>query len=547
MNAKLCLEIASAVIGGLCIFLLGMKNMSEGMQAVAGARMRKMISAITDNRLLACGTGTAVTALIQSSSVTTVMLVGLVNAGLMSLKQAIGVVLGADLGTTITAWIVSLNILEYGLPVLGISGFFYLFSKNERLRYTAMTIMGIGMVFFGLLVMKTGLHPLRESERFIAMFSAFNPETYMGIFKCITVGTLVTAIVQSSSATIAITIMLAREGVIEYDTAVALALGQNIGTTITAYLASLGTSTNAKRVAYAHIITKIIAVLLMIPIFFGYIKFLNNLLGEQIDIAKRIAFAHSMFNLIIVIMFLPLITPLTKFLHWLIPDKPHKEEPHLTFLNIRLLDTPAFGIQQSADEILSMSNIVGEMLSKLRDTVLNPTPDENAEKQIFHSEQMLDTMQKEIVQFLGGLLSGSIPHDVMNDARKQLRMADEYESISDYITNILKLNLRMRNASLVFSEEGKNDMYALHDRVSTYVTMINKAVKENNPDILSMANAEGDSITHIMKDYRQDHITRIEKKYVDPLNNLVFCDMLTAYRRIKDHALNIAEVLAGEK
>ena len=209
------------VLGGLCIFLLGMKNMSEGMQAVAGNRLRKMIAMVTDNRLKACATGAAVTAVIQSSSVTSVMVIGMVNAELMTLAQAIGVVLGADIGTTITAWIVSLNVIDYGLLVLGLAGFVFLFSKKERVQYTAMAFMGLGMVFFGLYLMKHGLEPLRENPAVLAWFSRFRPATFGGRIKCVLVGAVVTSIVQSSSATVAITITLARNGLIGYDTAVA--------------------------------------------------------------------------------------------------------------------------------------------------------------------------------------------------------------------------------------------------------------------------------------------------------------------------------------
>ena len=267
MDRAMILDMIFHVVGGLCIFLLGMKHMSEGMQAVAGARLRRMIAAVTDNRIIACGTGAGVTALIQSSSVTAVMAVALVNSGVMTLTQAIGVILGADIGTTITAWLVALNIIDYGLPTLGIAGFFYLFSKSERVRYSAMILMGVGMIFFGLHLMKYGLAPVRNSEHIVELFSRFEPKTYVGVLKCVLVGAVVTAIVQSSSATVAITITLAQTGVVDFGTAVALVLGQNIGTTITAYLASLGASTNAKRVAYAHILVKVIAVCIMVPVF----------------------------------------------------------------------------------------------------------------------------------------------------------------------------------------------------------------------------------------------------------------------------------------
>ncbi len=535
------------LIGGLSIFLLGMKNMSEGMQAIAGSRLRRMIGVATNNRLLACGTGAMVTSIIQSSSVTTVMLVGFVNAGLMTLLQAIGVILGADIGTTITGWIVSLNVAKYGLPVLGIAGFFFLFTKNERLRYLAMTFMGVGMVFFGLQLMKHGLEPLRHSENFIAWFSRFEPTSYFGVLKCVLAGAVVTAVVQSSSATVAITMTLAATGVIRFDTAVALVLGENIGTTITAFLASIGASTNAKRVAYVHILIKTLGVCIMVVFFFRYMQLLRTLLPDDTEIKKQIAFSHTLFNIFLVCFFLPLRNPLAALLMWLVPGKPHKETPQLTFLNVRLLDTPAFGIQQSSEEIVRMSDGVHKMMEWLKSAIAHDSEDTERDKHIFHREEVLDIMQKEIVEFLGHVLSGNVPQETMLEARSQLRIADEYESISDYITAILKLRLKWKNLDMAMSKEERRRLLELHALVHEYLTMITQAVKENNSGILSKATTQGTAITHLMKEHRETHIAQIEGKHVSPLNSLLFVDMLTSYRRIKDHALNIAETVAGEK
>lgn len=548
MEAEAFIDIASGVVGGLAIFLLGMKNMSEGMQAIAGSKLRKIIGLATNNRFLACAAGAIVTSIIQSSSVTTVMLVGFVNAGIMTLLQAIGVILGADIGTTITGWIVSLNVAKYGLPILGVSGLLYLFTQRERMRYAAMAMMGVGMVFFGLQLMKHGLEPLRHSEDFIAWFSRFEPKTFLGVIKCVSVGALVTAVVQSSSATVAITMTLAGTGVIAFDTAVALVLGENIGTTITAYLSSLGASTNAKRVAYAHMLIKVIGVSIAVTIFSLYMDLLSELLSDDLDIKKRIAFSHSLFNICLVCLFLPLRNPLEKILLRMVPDKPHKETPHLTFLDVRLLDTPAFGIQQSFDEIRKMAEGTHKMLDWIKTLTQTSERQEGLERKVFHREEVLDIMQKEIVEFLGHVLSaGSVPHDVMAEARKQLRMADEYESISDYCAAILKLDLRLRQSSTRFTEAGVREMKGLHDRVVAYLEIINEAVSAENTDILIRSRSEGDIITHMMKDYRRAHFERMEKEPVSPLCNVVYVDMLQCYRKIKDHALNIAEALAGEK
>ncbi len=540
-------DIVTQVAGGLCLFLLGMKHMSEGMQAVAGHRLRRMISAVTDNRFMGLATGAGITALIQSSSVTTVMLVGMVNAGVMTLLQTIGVILGADIGTTITAWIVALNILKYGLPILAVSGFFYLFTKNERLRYVVLMVMGIGMVFFGLDLMKQGLHPLRSMPEFLELFGKFTPTGILGVIKCVVVGALVTALVQSSSATIAITITLARTGAIDYDTAVALVLGQNIGTTITAYLASLGATTAARRVAYAHVLTKVFGAIAMVFIFFPYMSLLRAVTPEEMDIAKRIAVAHTLFNVFLVCMFLPLRTPLANLLVRLVPEKRHKEKPRLTFLDVRMLETPVLALQQSASEIDKMGESVRKMLVWARNAVTDEDPNDEQNRKLFHREEILDEMQKEVAEFLSHLLASEMPAEGAIEARRQLRLSDEYESISDYIAALLKLNLKLRRQHLSITSEGLEGMLSLHDSVAAYVDMINEAVRENNTDILTKARTQGNMITRKMKDERRDHLQRMEERRLSPLTSLIFVDALQSYRKIKDHALNIAEVLAGEK
>lgn len=540
-------QIIIGAIGGLGLFLVGMKLMSEGMQAVAGERLRKLINAITDNRLVACGVGATITALIQSSSVTTVMIIGMVNAGLMSLRQAIGVILGADIGTTITAWLVALKIVEYGLPILGISAFFYLFSKNEKIRYIAMLTLGLGMVFFGLTIMKEAFTPLKDNPEFIALFSKFEPHGIGGVIKVVLVGAFVTAIVQSSSATVAITITLARTGIVGYETAVALVLGENIGTTVTAFLASLGATTNAKRTAYAHILIKVIGVTIMVPFFFKYVGLLNSILPDHMAIAARIAVAHTGFNVFIVTLFMPLLDPFTKLVKFLAPSKIHKEKPHLTYLDVRIYDTPAIGIQQSFAEIVLMGKGLQKMMDWLRTLLESSNGDKTLEKKLFHREKVFDLIQKEIVEFIGKMMTGTLSHEVTKEVHKQLRIADEYESISDYITTILKLRCRMRNEDLVFSPKGMEEILLLHDMVAEYVLMVCEAVENRDGGVLSKAQSQGDTVTHQVKNFRNSHLLRLENKETEPLVSLAFMDMLSSYRRIKDHAFNIAEVIAGEK
>ncbi|MCJ7679414.1 MAG: Na/Pi cotransporter family protein [Candidatus Aminicenantes bacterium] len=546
-------NIFFGVGGGLGVFLLGMKHMSDGMQAVAGNRLRSMINSVTNNRLMGCMIGAAVTSLIQSSSVTTVMLVGFVNAGVMTFTQTIGVILGADIGTTITGWILVLPIAKYGLPIFGFSAFFYLFSKKERVRFTAMMLMGLGMVFYGMQLMKLGMDPLKETEHIVEWFARFSPDSLVGLIKCVLVGSVVTAVVQSSSATVGITMALAASGMIDFKTAVALVLGQNIGTTITAFLASLGTSAAARRTAYAHIAIKVSGVslaILLFNLYFPFVEWMMELIrrnGGEISVRAGVALAHTAFNIALVICFLPFTRLLARGLERLFPSRVQEEIPHLTYLDVRMLETPAIGLEQSRQELKFMAESVDKMLERLRLVMTLEKPDEELELKLFQREDLLDDVQKEITEFVARLLSGNVARDVVRQARMQIRMADEYESISDYIVTILKMNIKLRKNSLKFSSEGRDEMLALHDRVAEFVKIVNEALESEQTDELAKTHVMGNAITHRIKEYREGHMIRLEKEATVPLTGLVFPDMLNSYRRIKDHAFNIVELLEGEK
>jgi phosphate:Na+ symporter len=564
MDVGLFFKIASQVVGGLGVFLLGMKFMSEGLQAVSGDRLRKMISAVTNNRVMGVIMGVLVTCLVQSSSVTTVMVVGFVNSSIMNLMQAIGVILGANVGTTITGWILVLKIGKYGLPMLGIFAFLFLFSKNERARYIGMTVMGIGMVFFGLELMKNGFKPLRSLEEFNAWFHAFQAVSYLGIIKCAAVGCVLTMIVQSSSATLGITIGLAAMGVIEFQTAAALVMGENIGTTVTALLASIGTTTNAKRAAAAHFFFNVIGTAWFIALFPFAIKALAGLIENRtgfnpliihIDsmdegqygqvITAGIALTHTTFNVANVIIFIPLVGLLAKLVTKLVPEKETKEVGHLTYLDVRMLDTPSLGIIQSQKQLDFMAESVDLMMTQLK-TCIEGNATGDLENKIFHREEILDNVQKEIFMFLSNMVSGQVPHDITHTAHHQMRLADEYESLSDYIINVLKGLKKMKQSGLLMDRTDQEKLTVLHDQVTSYIERVNQHMKDENTEI-TWAVTDGSAITNLMKESRAKHLARLQEEEVSPFFSLAYTDMLNYYRRMKDHALNIAEVVAGEK
>jgi phosphate:Na+ symporter len=560
MELSLIISISFKVLGGLAIFLLGMNYMSGGIQAVAGSKLRQLISAVTNNRLMALGVGFSVTALIQSSSATSVMVVGFVNSGVMTLVQAIGVILGADIGTTVTGWILVLNIGEYGLPIIGVFGIVYLFSRKDNTRYLAMMLMGIGMVFFGLELMKLGFKPLKDVDAFLNLFLVYKPDTFSGLIACAMTGALITGVVQSSSASVGIVMGMASTGIMTFDTSVALVMGMNVGTTVTALLASLGASANAKRAAYAHTLIKVIGLLWVLPLFPFFLKIIPIIMGQDPGtirivngveshpfMIQGIAIAHTMFNFINVILHLPFVKQLAVFLEKIVPDSSSENQVRFTKLDMRMLATPVIVIEQARREIINMGNIVIEMLDDLKTVVKEGFENDKSIKSVFKREEDLDIMQKEISTFLVDIISMDLPHNQIIEAQAQLRIADEYESMSDYIANIMKLLLKLRDNSLKLNEEKKKEITELHDHIVEYFKTINNSMISNTKPDVSFIYSEGKSITHHFRELRTKHLQRLSAKKVDPLMSVSYMNMLNGYRRIRDHILNVAEAIVGDK
>jgi phosphate:Na+ symporter len=341
---------------------------------------------------------------------------------------------------------------------------------------------------------------------------------------------------------------LGSTGVITFETAVALVLGENIGTTITAFLASIGASKAAKRTAYAHIFIKIFGVSFMLPVFYQYIRILNYILPLSLPIDARIAFSHTFFNIITVCIFLALLKPLIKFIYLLLPERQeHQEVPHLTFLDIGFHDTPALAIQQSFEEILRMSKASQEMMSDLRNILANIKGTKKLRKRIFQTEKDFDIILKEIITFIRKLITGNIPQEVATEARIHLRMADEYESISDNIAAILKLNIKFKKDKLKFTKAGKRELLDLHDTIATFIIFIEQLVINKNTEILKPAIRETKRINEKIREFRNNHLNRLTLREMKPEISQIYMDFLNLYRLINEHALNIAEALAGRK
>lgn len=537
------LDIAFNVLGGLGIFLFGMDSMSSGMQKLAGQRLKKILALLTTNRVIAILMGMFVTMLVQSSSVSTVMTIGFVNASLLTLKQALGVIFGANIGTTITGWILVLNIGKYGLPMVGAGAILYMFLKGEKAKTRALTFMGLGMIFLGLQLMSNGLKPVRSMPEFVRLFSLFSADSYFGVLKVAFVGALITAIVQSSSATLGITITLAVQGLIDYPTAVALVLGENVGTTITAFLATLNANANAKRAAYAHTIINTIGVIWVTAIFPYYLDFLSNFGSPETNITMAIATAHTMFNVSNVIIFTPFIGILADFLTKIVKDD-EKTSERITHIDELMLKTPSVVVGQTKTEVLTMGKNISEMFSTLKDIYQsNRSITEDEVKRMRKIEDDLDLYQKEITTANFIILNNkNITDNLKLDTKNNLEVCDEYETISDYLMRIVSSLKRLQDNNIPLTEEEKNTLSIMNRDTEELFRNINTAYATKNKEMMIRSIEKANAITENYRIAKDKHLVNAGC-HETPIAMLTtsYMDTLNYYRRVRDHIYNIIE------
>lgn len=558
---SLIIESFAFLLGGLGVFLLGMRFMSDGLQTVAGPSLKRLIGAVTNNRFLGVLVGVVVTCLVQSSAITTVMTIGFVNAEMMLLKQSLGVIMGANVGTTITGWVLVLNIGKYGLPLAGICALFFCFAKNERLRYTMYAILGVGLVFIGLEEMKNALEPLAMSEKFRSVFAMFSADSFTGILKCVVIGCLLTALVQSSSATLGVTIALAYQGLICFETSAALILGQNIGSTITAFIASIGTSKAARRVALFHIIFNVLGVAWVVLLFRPYlhgIQFvLENILHvpamtlePRIEYSKEnmttaIATFHTAFNVVNLFVFLPFTSYIAKVLEKFFNSKLPEKKLVATKLEYHLLSSPFLAITHSGREIYGMGESLNNMMDDLLECLSDGPEAKKRRDAVFSGEAHLDSAQEEVTNFLTRLLAGRASQSIANDAERQLRMSDDLETASDYIVQILKLHLRLQDNNLKYNEEHLNGLRNLHEKNKQLTELVLQQINTpNNFEQLEKIREIGLEITQLVRSLRSMHWSQLAEEQYEPLISTTYTDMLSSYRKIKEHLVQVAETIS---
>lgn len=545
-------KIIYTVLGGLGVFFYGMKSMSEALQSVAGDMIKGIIHTLTKNRVSALLVGIVVTMLVQSSSVTTVMVVGFVNAGLMSLAQAIGIVFGANIGTTITGWIISIKIGKYGLLFIGLGIFPMLFGKKNNIRQFGRILFGIGMIFFGLELMSGAFKPLRTMPEFKAAVGYFSQPNYLSYFACVFVGCLLTVIIQSSSAMLGITMALATSGAIQFPTAAALVLGENIGTTITALLASVGANIEAKRTARAHAIFNLLGVSTIFVIFPFYVDFIDwlvpgdpgfkNPAGEFTKIAVHIATSHTVFNVSAALFFLPFVKTLAAIVTKITPDREVKEQHHLVMLGDPSNIVPAMALAQAREETYRLKDIVGrafDLTEKVLRGELSKEETNEAIAKIKHYENSCDNIQKEITIFVLRLLERPLTTRESADAHSLTHIADELESISDYLANIANYSKRMP-LEVLLDEEAGADFFSFFAAVKAYFNEISMAFVESTPIDMMDCVKRSEALKKEANTIRGRHVERVGEGRYEPMTALTYSDLIVSLRKIRSHTQNMA-------
>lgn len=536
--------------GGLGAFLLGMHHLSHGLQSLNGERLRKFMTAATGNRFAGIATGAVSTIIVQSSSIIAVMLIGFVSSGLMSLGETLPVLIGANAGTTFTVWLMAFapspEIL--GLALLALGCAFYLLPFQTKWRFGGQAMVGLGLVFLGMSLMKDGVAPIRESQRMLAALQSLNATGLGSAALVALAAALFTAVIQSSAAAIIIFMTLAAEGVITYETCICALFGANIGTTMTGWIAALGGTAAAKRTALLHTATNAFGSIVLLPLALPVFAPLGRALfpsafapenGTTFGIMLPVAATDTLFAVLRGVLVYPLSAFWVKFVERAIPVK-EEEKPHLSSLNARAAQSGIIACEQAMGEILFMGESVLDIMESVRELITGDGG-EKTRNHIFHREAVLDNIQREITEFIGKILTSRLESATAMRARKILRLADELESLSDKGPKIVRALDRLHDEGAKLSGFAKSQMLDIHDRAMELM-----AAAVANPQM----NAQNDEARRLAADLkarlaaaRETQIVRIGSD--DSASNgaiLAALDMLNAYARIRSIAMNLVEV-----
>lgn len=527
--------MAFGLFGGLGLFLYGMQLMADGLQKMAGDRLRRLIEVLTSTPITGMLIGAVVTMLIQSSSATSVMVVGFVNAGLMTLRQAISVIMGAAIGTTVTAFMVSLRLSDLALPAIGIGFLLSMIGKSKRMRFGGQALLGFGVLFLGLTIMGDAMKPLGSNPIFTGMILNFSQRPILGVLA----GTIFTAVVQSSSATSSLVVALAAGGLLDLNASFSIILGANIGTTVTALLASIPMHLTAKRTALAQLVFKVVGVLIFLVLFNPFLAFIANAFPT---VDRQAANANIIFNVVNALLMLPFISLLERLVERLLPGIDPTEQAGALYLDSNLLNTPSVALGQAARELVRMGNLATEMLDK--SLAAFSASDRSYLAGVEQMEETIDQLERDIVDYLVRLSQNSLSNEQSARLNALLHVSSDLERIGDHAQNIADLADYRIEHRLPLSEEAEAELQDMSSQVRNLVAAAVSLLTSNNTASAKQIMADEGSIDLLEKSLRRQHIKRLNSGICFPASGILYLDLISNLERVADHANNIAEALA---
>ena len=527
------LSMTMALLGGLALFLYGMKLMGEGLEKAAGDRLKRLLEALTRNPLMGLLVGVVFTMIIQSSSATTVMVVGFVNAGLLDLMQATGVILGANIGTTVTAWIVAGFQATAFMPLVLLIGVaMIMFLKKLKLQRIGQVVAGFGMLFVGMGMMSDAMKPLAESAEFARLMTAFsNP------IMALLVGVAVTAIIQSSSASVGILEMLAIQGLVPLETSLYIIMGTNIGTCVTAMLSAVGATRTAKRAALIHLMFNVLGTLVV----FILVSLLpvSTWIGHINGPALQIAVAHTSFKVFEVLCFVLLRKWLVKLVMILVPGEDKQGEgKSLKFLDDRILSTPPIAVAQICKEIERMGDIAIANLTRAMDAFFNK--DSSLINEVEQSEDVVNYLNHEITRYMVAAAQLDLPASDVEQLGEMFHVVNDLERIGDHAENMAEYANSRIEEEIPFSEDGLAELRDMLDKTVALFKLSMEAFHTRDQHLLPRVLVQEENIDDMEKTLQQSHVDRLTRGACTPRSGMIFSDMLSNLERVADHATNVA-------
>lgn len=533
------MDIAISLIGGLGMFLYGMNVMGDGLQKAAGEKLKKIIEMLTTNRIMGVLVGTLVTAIIQSSSATTVMTIGFINAGIMSLQQAVGVIMGANIGTTVTAQLVSFNIEKYAPIAIGIGMVFWFFTKKKNIKNISEILIGFGILFVGMNFMKEAAAPVSEMSQVHDAMLYLSKNPVLGILA----GFLITGTIQSSSASIGILIVLASQGLLPITAALPVLYGDNIGTCVTSLLSTIGASRNARRAAIMHLCFNVIGTLLFIIVLSKPIIALVTSI-DPTNVPRQIANAHTLFNVVNVIVLLPFSTYLVKLATKLVPytEDEDLENIHTTkFLDERILETPSIALSNTVDEVIRMASRSTRALNSAYDAV--KTFSHEKREKTFEYERMINTLQLDITNYLFALSNRNLSDIERIKADVLFHIVNDIERVGDHADNIAEISQFMEDKKVIFTEDARNELDTIFELASKNFYDSITALKTSDFELAATITEREREINILEQNARNSHMARLHAGTCSVEAGIYFLDIISNLERISDHSINITEEL----